>query len=132
MRLAIMSVLFAVACHANGVESDAPDTAMAAPRHAPLSEFRGMYSEGFEVSAFRPCGSAEKWWVGVPGPLHAEYEKLTTQRYVEIYVVVRGDTSGEGRVGHMGLYTRYMSVDSVVVARHKSDMTGADSAAAHC
>ena len=72
--------------------------------------FRGVYAAGFEVSSFRPCGSLEQWWVADTGPLHEGYEATASRPYEQVYVVVRGDTSAAGHVGHLGLYQRYLRV----------------------
>jgi hypothetical protein len=125
MRLKIVPIALGLACSSNGAQSEAPEAELAVPPSISVSEFRGMYSAGFEVSAFRPCGSREKWWVSDPGPLHTAYTRLDLAPYQEIYAVVRGDTSGVGQVGHLGLYTRYLSVDSLVEARLLGDTTRA-------
>lgn len=125
MRLRIVSIALVLACSSNGAQSSAPDAGLASPSSASVTEFRGMYSAGFEVSAFRPCGSGERWWVSAPGPLYAAYQRLTVVPYQEIYAVIRGDTSGVGQVGHLGLYARYLAVDSLVEARLLTDTTRA-------
>jgi hypothetical protein len=125
MRLRIVPAALVLACSSNGAQSNGPEAVLAVPPSMSVTEFRGMYSAGFEVSAFRPCGSNEKWWVSDPGPLHTAYNRLNPAPYQEIYAVVRGDTSGIGQVGHLGLYTRYLSVDSLVEARLLTDTTRA-------
>lgn len=125
MRIRVVAAALVLACSSNGTGSSAPEAVLASPASGSTSEFRGVYSAGFEVSSFRPCGSSERWWVSTPGPLHEAYVKLNLIPYQEIYAVIRGDTSGVGRVGHLGQYSRYLSVDSLIEVRLLSDTTGA-------
>lgn len=125
MRTRIVAATLLLACSSNGTGSSTPEAVLASPPSSSATEFRGVYSAGFEVSSFRPCGSSERWWVSAPGALHEAYVKLNPVPYQEIYAVILGDTSGVGRVGHLGLYSRYLSVDSLVEARLLSDTTRA-------
>ena len=76
--------------------------------------FRGWYASGFETESFQPCDTREQWWVIAPGSLTARYDSVAQHGYQEIFVVVRGDTSGLGRVGHLGQYDRYLTVREVI------------------
>lgn len=87
----------------------------------PLEEFRGYYEHGFEVESFRRCGSAEAWWVVQPDELFRRSREFTTAQYQPVFAVVRGYTGPEGRYGHMGVYTRQLTVVEVVDVRPASD-----------
>jgi hypothetical protein len=73
-----------------------------------------MYGSGFEEMSFQPCNSRERWWVGDPGPLGKAYRDMGAGEYEPVFVIVRGDTSGLGKVGHLGAYQRYLRVREVV------------------
>ena len=80
----------------------------------------GYASFGFEVSAFTPLASDERWWVVGEAPyqdLRDRYGELTSNPYAEIYVEIRGDVSEPGRHGHLGAYTRTIRVTEVVTVR---------------
>jgi len=85
--------------------------------------YRGHYTTGFEMSGFGPCGSTESWWVGGKlGPVNAFLRTLpdSVQRdYPTLYVEWRGVASAPGRYGHMGVYSRELRVDTVLVVRRK-------------
>jgi hypothetical protein len=79
---------------------------------------QGFFSYGFETVAFRPCGSAEQWWVVGDGAametLIEQYSAVAGADYAEVYVEVRGDPSDPGTYGHLGAYTRELSLTEVV------------------
>ena len=82
--------------------------------------YRGLYTWGFEVSGFQPCGSSESWWV-TAGDLHTRYREVATADYQPVYVEVTGEVGAAGRYGHMGAYTREIAVRSVAVMRPVRD-----------
>jgi hypothetical protein len=86
--------------------------------------YRGHYTTGFEASGFGPCGSEESWWVGGHlGPVGAFLRTLpdSVQRgYPTLYVEWRGVVSAPGRYGHMGLYSRELRVDTVLVVQREA------------
>ena len=77
----------------------------------------GHYSQGFEVDAFRPCGSEESWWVTEGTELRARYQALSPKQYQEVYVEVRGHAGPRGRYGHLGAYTRELAAGEVIEIR---------------
>ena len=79
--------------------------------------YMGFYAQGFEVDGFRPCGSDESWWVTEGAELRTRYRELTTRQYEEVYVELRGQVGPRGRYGHLGAYTRELSVDEVITIR---------------
>lgn len=85
-------------------------TGPAAERH------RGLYTWGFEVSGFQPCGSSESWWV-TAGDLYPRYREVATADYQPVYVEVTGEVGPPGRYGHMGAYSREIAVRDVAVMR---------------
>jgi hypothetical protein len=82
--------------------------------------YTGFYSLGFEVSAFTPCGSEEKWWTG-GAELVERYRDLNVEQYREVFVRLRGNVSEEGNYGHLGAYNRQFEVSEVVEIREVKD-----------
>lgn len=80
-------------------------------------DFRGLYSWGFEVSAFQPCGTEAQWWVVGGDSIVERYTRLVQQSYSPVYVSLRGRAGPEGTFGHLGAYTRELEVDRVVEMR---------------
>ena len=74
----------------------------------------GHYSQGFEVDAFRPCGSDEKWWVTEGTELRSRYAALSPKQYEEVYVEIRGHAGPVGKYGHLGAYARELAVGEVI------------------
>ena len=77
----------------------------------------GHYSQGFEVDAFRPCGSEEVWWVTEGDELRDKYRALSPEQYEEVYVELRAQTGPRGQYGHMGAYTRELATDEIIQIR---------------
>jgi hypothetical protein len=94
-------------------------SSIAGPERA--DTLRGHYSQGFEVDSFRECGSEESWWVTDAEPLRSRYRDLATAQHQSVYVELRGEAGPRGRYGHLGGYTRELSVDQVLVIRAASD-----------
>ncbi len=84
-------------------------------------EFRGYYQAGFEVEAFEPCGSPEKWWVVRGDELNARYRQFVGAPYEPVFIVVRGQVGPRGRYGHLGLYNRELVVQQVLEIRPLSE-----------
>lgn len=81
------------------------DARPAAPR-----EIAGVYELGFERQTFRPCGSAETWWVSTaPASLH---RGLGTRAYVR----VRATVGPRGAFGHLAKYPRQIAIREVISA----------------
>jgi hypothetical protein len=77
-------------------------------------QFAGYYSQGFELDAFRPCGSEEKWWVTEGTELRTRYAALSPKQYEEVYVEIRGHAGPTGSYGHLGAYTRELEAGEVI------------------
>jgi hypothetical protein len=82
--------------------------------------YTGLYSFGFEVSSFSPCGGDERWWAGGSG-LTERYLALGVPSYEEVFVRLRGTPSETGRYGHLGAYDRKFEVTEVVEIRRRRD-----------
>lgn len=79
--------------------------------------FRGMYSEGFEVSGFTPCGGGpDAWLYANDGQLHAAESLIARQRnqfnqpYPRVYVEFDGVDEGKGSEGFPADYDRVIRV----------------------
>ena len=81
----------------------------------------GHYSEGFEVDAFRPCGSEATWWVTEGDGLRRRYRALASKPYEEVYVELTGRAGPVGTFGHMGAYERELQVEEVLTIRPATD-----------
>ncbi len=85
-------------------------------------EYAGSFSYGFEVVAFKPCGTDEVWWVnGEPAAmtdLRARYAALT-KTMQPVYVRARGLISERGTYGHLGGYQREFYLQDVLEVRVK-------------
>ena len=82
---------------------------------------RGHYSQGFEVDAFRECGSDESWWVTQAGPLRERYRALNPSQYQSVYVELRGEAGPRGQYGHLGQYRRELAVSEVMIIRAEAE-----------
>jgi hypothetical protein len=78
--------------------------------------WEGLYSSGFEVSAFSPCGSDESWWVE-GGDIANRYQTLGVEPYERVYVRLKGEVSDVGKFGHLGVYERAFTVTKVLEIR---------------
>jgi hypothetical protein len=63
---------------------------------------------------FRPCGSAEQWWVANPDPLRSRYNDIGAAAYEPVYAVIRADTTPRLSAGHLGRYARYVRIHEVM------------------
>jgi hypothetical protein len=85
-----------------------------------VSTYAGLYAQGFETMAFRPCDREASWWVAETGDLSARYHEVAARAYDPVYAVVKGTVGPEGHYGHMGAYTRELRVTEVVEVRRPS------------
>ncbi|AIJ08050.1 short-chain dehydrogenase [Edwardsiella ictaluri] len=83
----------------------------------PEPAFRGMYSEGFEVSGFTPCGGGrDAWLYDNDDQLHAAKSLIAGQRnrfnqpYPHVYVEFDGVDEGKGSEGFPADYDRVIRV----------------------
>lgn len=84
---------------------------------------RGLFSSGFEHSAFRPCDSThdKRWWLSTSNSslweaLHSP-SGTSEKKWPpspEIYIEVEGCLSPIGHYGHMGAYERHIVVSKVL------------------
>lgn len=86
-------------------------------------EFQGQYLQSFEVSSFVPCGSTEKPGYGVGYWLNWDDSKSYDRYRAEIskqvdnavvYLKFTGTISPPGQYGHLGVYTREVTVEKVL------------------
>ena len=80
-------------------------------------EIEGRLSFGFEVSAFKPCGVEEIWWVSGPESLFRQYNETADTEYEKVYARLKGVKSKKGAYGHMGAYQREFAVSEALVVR---------------
>ena len=92
-------------------------------------EFRGNWIIGAEGQGFRPCGTAERWWVTADSFLQANPVVETTMVFMgpgatapvvkvdslspALFTVLRGDTSPVGAYGPDHAYNRHLLVHEV-------------------
>ncbi len=77
---------------------------------------------GFEVASFVPCalgddpGDGQGYWLSAdPGvQLYDAYHAATGDDYTPAYVHLRGRLSPEGEYGHLGGYTRELTVTEII------------------
>jgi TPR repeat protein len=86
------------------------------------AEYRGCYTGGFEVSAFTPLGTRENWWTKwdtSTAMLDAALKDAPGRGAISptLLVVIQGRVSEEGRHGHMGQYSRQITVSRILAAR---------------
>lgn len=91
-------------------------------------EFEGMYSSGFEVSAFVPCegvspdpGYVPAYWLSDPPEFYKEYAALVQSSghdpvtgYLSVYVRFKGELSPSGTYGHLGAYEHEITVTELL------------------
>lgn len=78
-------------------------------------EREGVWSHGFEVSAFRPIDAeGEKWWITTLGGRRWGDVGLddVMSRYKQLRVRIVGYISPKGHYGHLGAYVREVLVTS--------------------
>jgi hypothetical protein len=94
---------------------------------APAS-FEGYYTSGFEVSSFVPCGSQEQagygngYWLNGPPGFYESYNQIVSESghdpatgYLPVYVEFEGQLSPEGNFGHLGAYSREITVTNLIL-----------------
>ena len=87
--------------------------------------YRGYYYEGLEAANFYSCDHSESWWITYKYPyLSREYRRLTGIHSAEaddikpIYTEVRGELSGPGRYGGLGLAQHSLRIREVIATNH--------------
>ena len=98
--------------------------------------FRGVYEMGLDRSAFRPCGSEEKWYVDprnapawrelqrqirvqneAPRGMEAPARPGSAEGFRQAYVEAQGDTIALTAGPEVGRYTREFRPTRILVAR---------------
>lgn len=112
------------------------------PADSLAGTFEGYYSAGFEHTGFRPCAApAEAWWTEAAVTLHwiaddqarvatapaadlpAHYREVVGDAEgvygegVAVWARLRGRATARGPNGHLDVYTRTFTVDSVEAMR---------------
>ncbi len=108
MRFAV-TLLLLLAC----VPPENPPPAQPAkPKTRPvaLQEYRGVYSVGDEKNAFYPCGSKERWWVAFRSGSRPD----SVTGWGNWSMRVRGTVSPKGSYGHLGSYSRTLTIEQVL------------------
>jgi hypothetical protein len=86
--------------------------------------YAGYYTHGYEVSEFVPSGTKEKWWLAGALPCIPQYTKdnvATAPKENPVrYIAVRGTLSAKGEHGHLGAYSRELTVQQVLECRELS------------
>ena len=73
-------------------------------------EVEGVYETSFEVRAFTPTGSNERWWVASKDL----NDLMRSNGATRLRIIIRGQLSPEGRYGHARSYRRCMANPKVV------------------
>ena len=95
------------------------------PQKADLTEFRGRYTAGFEVSRFVACDvspSDQPWWVILSDMALRQRDSLAPQLSgggagAEVFVRWRGVAGPTESAGHLGRSTRYLHVAEILELR---------------
>ena len=95
------------------VRAHFPETTWSEPR-----TFSGRFDYAFEVMAFTPAGSRERWWLGgnslpITRHLVAPIGAVPAMRS-PVFVTVEGRLSSPGMHGHLGAYIRELQVTRVI------------------
>lgn len=110
--------------------------------------FEGLFVEGFETSRFMPCLSGASWWLNTTGEANGPFwlgiENLRNETNTALgadksagaplyYLRIDGRASETGQFGHLGAYTREVTVKSVATMRIATpvDLRRCDSAYTH-
>lgn len=98
------------------VEAAAKETLVLSPANDSSKTYRGLYSFGFEVSSFKPCGDEEKWWVvySSESVSNALFSVKPDGGYRALYLEAKGTVTDEGQYGHLGEYKREFNITAVV------------------
>jgi hypothetical protein len=79
--------------------------------------YLGYYSFGFETNRFTPTNSHEQWWLSGMNPCLELAREVTPGVTPVLYVEMRGALSWKGKYGHMGQYSRELTVKEVLTCR---------------
>jgi hypothetical protein len=86
--------------------------------------YAGYYTGGYEVSEFVPSGTKEKWSLKGVVPCIPRYTADNVANAPKSppvrYIAVRGTLSTEGEHGHLGAYSRELTVQEFLECRDLS------------
>ncbi|WOE87226.1 hypothetical protein [Aeromonas veronii] len=85
--------------------------------------WRGVYSEGFEVSSFTSCGDRTDFWLYAQHPktmkdVEEKIIKIRTERgymYPEVYIEFEGSNKGKANDGFAESYDSVVLVDKLLM-----------------
>ena len=83
--------------------------------------YKGTFSTNFEMSAFVPDGSNERWWLKenddnpvLPIPPEPAAQRVYFFAGSQTYLVVEGKVTRKGKFGHLGKYDREFTITRLV------------------
>lgn len=84
--------------------------------------WRGVYSEGFEVSSFTPCGGGKDFWLDAKHPkvmddVEKAINKMRSERgdmYPKVFIEFYGVDEGKANDGFAEDYDAVVSVEKVI------------------
>jgi hypothetical protein len=79
--------------------------------------YLGYYNFGFETSRFSPTNSHEQWWLSGKDPCPALEHEVERGVTPALYIEVRATLSPTGKYGHMGQFSRELTVKEVLTCR---------------
>ena len=98
------------------------------PRQPPITEYRGRYTAGFEVSRFVACDvppTDQPWWVVLSEEALQQRDSLVAAlpagAGAEVFVRWRGIVGPVEAAGHLGRSARYVHVLEVLELRPVRD-----------
>ena len=116
----VMATLTAAAPTASPTPTIPPLPSPTATLGGEPKDYTGTFTYGFEVISFKPCNSAEVWWLdgdaAAMTDLRTRYEAIT-QTMQPVHVQLLGLLSERGIYGHMGGYQRQLYVQDVLEVR---------------
>jgi hypothetical protein len=82
--------------------------------------YTGYYTHGYEPSRFVPANTKEKWSLAGAFPcreLFTSDGRVVRLDNPAIYIETRGTLSPNGKYGHLGAYSRELTVSEVLTCR---------------
>lgn len=109
--LAVLLTMGLTGCGGNGSQSD--------DQQSSRGRFSGRFTDGFETSAFRPCGSNDPYWViddtqSLIDSTRPNGAEGSPTQPSTVYVEVEGTLSPRGSYGHLETYDRELVVSRVL------------------
>ena len=126
MRL--LAVLFSVLL-AGCSEPEVPMALNDPPAASPLQTFQGYYVSGFERNEFRPESDLEqRWWLSgaIEGCAFLNFDQERYSPWRQTYLELQGVLSPPGQYGHLGAYSRELTIIKTVSCRPPRDSEGVE------